>query len=57
MDGSLNERSIENDNKAQSLRPDLYEKFCSDTNLSFFFSDRKEDYKTDDEILVNFANR
>ncbi len=56
-DGSPNKRSIENDNKAQSLCPDLYKKFCSDTNLSFFFSEREEEEKTDDEILVNFANR
>ena len=56
-DGSPNERSIENDNNAQSLRPDLYKKFCSDTNLSFFFSDRKEAGKTDKEILETFANR
>ncbi len=56
-DGSQKKRSIENDNKAQSLRPDLYEKFRSDTNLSFFFSDRKEDKKTDKEILELFASR
>ncbi|WP_196600998.1 DUF6037 family protein [Pectinatus frisingensis] len=56
-DGSPNERSIENDNKAQSLRPQLYEKFSSDTNLSFFFSDRQEDEKTDKEILEIFSRR
>lgn len=55
--GSPNKRSIENDNKAQSLRPSLYEKFSSDTNLSFFFSDKKEDEKTDKEILEIFASR
>jgi hypothetical protein len=56
-DGSPNRRSIENDNKAQSLRPELYLKFCTDTNLSFFFSDREEDEKADIEILRNFTNR
>lgn len=56
-DGSLKERRIENDNKAQSLRPLLYEKFSADTNLSFFFSERKEDEKSDEEILELFVKR
>lgn len=55
--GLLNERSIENDNKAQSLRPYLYKRFNSDTNLSFFFSDKQEEEKTDSEILEMFSNR
>ncbi|WP_434131217.1 DUF6037 family protein [Sporomusa sphaeroides] len=56
-DGSPNKRSIENDNKAQSLRPTLYERFCSDSNLSFFFSDKKEENKTDREILEIVSQR
>ena len=36
-DGTPNERSIENSNKAEILRPNLYEKYYRDTNLSFFF--------------------
>lgn len=56
-DGTLNERSIENSNKAQSLRFALYEKYCADTNLSFFFSDDQNEEKTDKEIIKNFANR
>lgn len=56
-DGSLNQRSIENSNKAQSLRPELYEHYCSDMNLSFFFSDNLEDEKSDEEIMAIFANR
>jgi hypothetical protein len=56
-DNTPNERSIENSNKAQSLRPQLFESYCADTNLSFFFSDNPEDEKTDKEIIENFANR
>lgn len=57
QDGSLNQRSIENSNKAQSLRPELYEHYCNDMNLSFFFSDSLEDQKSDEEIMAIFANR
>ncbi|KYG30739.1 DUF6037 family protein [Alkalihalobacillus trypoxylicola] len=56
-DGSPNRRSIENSNKAQSLRPELYQRYYNDTNLSFFFSDIKEDGKSDIEIINLFANR
>lgn len=56
-DGSPKRRSIENSNKAQSLRPELYERYCSDTNLSFFFSENKDEEKTDKEIINNFAYR
>lgn len=55
--GTPNKRSIENSNKAQSLRPELYERYCQDTNLSFFFSDNQEDEKSDVEIMKSFANR
>lgn len=56
-DGSPNRRSIENSNKAQLIRPKLYERYCNDTNLSFFFSDKQEDEKSDIEIMHVFANR
>jgi len=56
-DNTPNEPSIENSNKAQSLRPQLFERYCADTNLSFFFLDNPEDEKTDKEIVENFANR
>ncbi|MFF2288017.1 DUF6037 family protein [Peribacillus butanolivorans] len=56
-DGSPNRRSIENSNKAQSLRPKLYERYCSDANLSFFFSDKQEDERSDIEIMRVFTNR
>lgn len=55
--GSLNQRSIENSNKAQSLRPELYEHYCGDMNLSFFFSENLEEEKSDEEIMAIFANR
>lgn len=55
--GSLNKRSIENSNKAETLRPHLYERFCNDTNLSFFFSDNRGDERSDLDILNMFAER
>ncbi|WHX68264.1 DUF6037 family protein [Peribacillus frigoritolerans] len=56
-DSSPNRRSIENSNKAQSLRPKLYERYCRDANLSFFFSDKQEDERSDIEIMRVFTNR
>lgn len=56
-DGSPNNRSIENSNKAQTLRPELYARFSNDKNLSFFFSEAKEDAKSDDEIIKEFSKR
>ena len=56
-DGTPNTRSIENSNKAQTLRPSLYERFYEDSNLSFFFSDNPDDERSDMEILNSFAGR
>jgi len=56
-DGAPNERSIENSNKAEILRPDLYKRYFSDTNLSFFFSDDPTEERTDSEIIEGFAKR
>lgn len=56
-DGYPNVRSIENSNKAESLRPKLYEKYSNDTNLSFFFSDDQNKEKSDEEIIKAFSNR
>ncbi|WP_202973812.1 DUF6037 family protein [Lysinibacillus parviboronicapiens] len=56
-DGSPNERSIENSNKAQSLLPELYEQFFREKNLSFYFSDKKELGKSDDELRKAIASR
>lgn len=56
-DGSPKNRRIENGNKAQLLRPDLYEKFHSDETLSFYFCDVPEREKTDEQIISAFASR
>lgn len=56
-DGSPNKRSIENSNKAQTLRPELYETYSIDKNLSFFFSELKGEGKSDDEIKKGFSKR
>lgn len=56
-DGTPNERSVENSNKAEILRPDLYKRYFSDTNLSFFFSDDPIEERTDREIIESFAKR
>lgn len=57
INGIKNIRSIENSNKAFTLRRDLYEKFKEDKNLSFFFSDDPNDEKTDEEIIRQFVSR
>ena len=56
-DGTPNGRSVENSNKAEILRPDLYKRYFSDTNLSFFFSDDPTEERTDREIIESFAKR
>ncbi|MCY8232351.1 DUF6037 family protein [Priestia endophytica] len=56
-DGSTNKRSIENSNKAQALRPELYEQYRKDENLSFFFSDKEEDKRRNEEIMELFSKR
>lgn len=56
-DGTPNERSIENSNKAEILRPNLYKRYSIDTNLSFFFSDNPQEERTDGEIIESFAKR
>lgn len=55
--GILNQRSIENSNKAQTLRPNLYTKYKEDTNYSFFFSSDENDERTDEEIITLVAER
>ena len=52
-----NIRSLENSNKAFTLRRTLYNKFKDDKNLSFFFSDKPADEKTDAEIIYQFSKR
>lgn len=56
-DGRKNTRSKANSNKAYTLRRSLYEKYNEDKNLSFFFSDKLEDERTDEEIIKQVAAR
>ena len=56
-DGTPNSRSIENSNKAEMLRPELYHKYRHDPNLSFFFSDNPNEERTDEEIINLVAIR
>lgn len=55
--GRLMEEVLKNSNKAEILRPDLYKRYFSDTNLSFFFSDDPTEERTDREIIESFAKR
>ena len=56
-DGTPNSRSIENSNKAEMLRPELYHRYRHDPNLSFFFSDNPNEERTDEEIINLVAIR
>lgn len=56
-DGTPKTRSIENDNKAAVLRPELYQKYKGDMTLSFFFSANPQDERTDEEIMATVAQR
>lgn len=56
-DGHKHKRSIENSNKAQTLRPFLFNKYKADDNLSFYFSPDENDDKTDEEIIALVAKR
>ncbi len=56
-DGTSKKRTIANSNKAEMLRPELYETFRKDTNLNFYFSTEKADCKSDPEIKRTFAKR
>lgn len=50
-DGNSKKRSLKNSNKAQRLRPDLYDRFQQDETYSFYFSDNPEDERSDTEII------
>ena len=56
-DGTPNSRSIENSNKAEMLRPELYHRYRHDPNLSFFCSDNPNEERTDEEIINLVAIR
>ncbi|OKP87647.1 hypothetical protein A3842_05965, partial [Paenibacillus sp. P3E] len=54
-DGELAQRSIYNDNKTRILRPFLYSKLKDEKNISFCFSENKNDENTDETILANWV--
>ena len=56
-DGTPNSRSIENSNKAEMLRPELYHRYRHEPNLSFFFGDNPNEERTDEEIINLVAIR
>jgi hypothetical protein len=53
--GEWGQRSVYNDNKTRILRATLYEKLGGDTGLSFCYSPKKRDERTDEEILKNWT--
>lgn len=55
-DGIQSHRTIFNDNKTRLLRPILYEFFKNDNTISFCYSPKKSDEKTDNEIIRNSKN-
>lgn len=57
MTGLKKEIRFKNLHKAEILRPDLYKRYFSDTNISFFFSDAPTEERTDREIIESFAKR
>lgn len=50
-------RSPYNDNKTRLLRPNLYLKLKEDSTISFCYRSDEIEEKTDEEILLNFAQR
>lgn len=56
-DGSPKKRSVNNSNKAQRLRPDLYDRYQQDETYSFYFSDNPEDERSYTEIMNLIAKR
>ncbi len=56
-DGNPKHRRPENSNKAQILRPNLYEMYKDDTTLSFYFCNDPFRELRDEEIMFNVAKR
>lgn len=54
-DGSLGQRSEFNDNKTRILRPTLYQRLKSESNLSFCFSNNQSKAKSDETIIFNWT--
>ena len=55
-DGTPGQRSKYNEQISAVLRPYLFGKLESDTNLSFCYSCDPEDERSDEEILQKFTN-
>lgn len=55
QNGKLGQRSPYNDNKTRLLRPELYDRLRSDTNISFCYSMNSLDKNSDETILTNWA--
>lgn len=55
-DGSLRRRSSFNSQKSQLLRPELYDRFKDDTNISFCYSLDPDKEKTDEQIIAHFVD-
>ncbi|SQI96811.1 DUF6037 family protein [Aggregatibacter aphrophilus] len=55
--GTPKSRTIKNSNKVEMLRPELYQRYRYDPNLSFFFSDNPDEERTDEEIINLVATR
>lgn len=50
-------RSVENSNKAETLRPFLFDKYKDDSTLSFYFTSDKGKELSDAEIMNNVSKR
>ncbi len=55
--GVNKKRSIENSNKTEILRPDLYLRFYKDDNLSFYFTNDPNKEETTGAIIQKFNER
>lgn len=55
--GNNGQRSIENSNKAELYRPQLFEIFKDDQNISFHFSTDPNAERSNEEIRDAYANR
>ncbi|AIQ16601.1 hypothetical protein H70357_07900 [Paenibacillus sp. FSL H7-0357] len=56
-DGTLAQRSFYNDNKTRILRRILYTKLKNEKNISFCYSENKNDENTDEIILANWVKK
>lgn len=57
LSGEPMQRTEYNDNKTRLLRPYLYKMLGQDSNISFYYSDKPEDERSDAEILAVFSGR